>query len=136
LFNIFVMLYMIVPIIVIPILAIMKGNWYLLFGILFSYGASFSATWAPLISPGSTKGRSSIIAMLLVGSTVRWLVSGFHFFDLTTFYFVCVFWGYLFFEIADNTQDEYALQMLTESPRLFDNAISAGVIRIIRRRDT
>ena len=63
-FNIFVMLYMVVPVILVPVLAFHYDNWWLLFGIAFSYLFSFFATWGN--NKYSGKWMSNLIYYFLI----------------------------------------------------------------------
>lgn len=91
-FGFFALLYMLFPLIVIPIFAYFEGNWYLLFGILFSYFASYTAV------SGQLKSFIYLFLLLCIGS---WLKTGFSFYQYITFFFFCSLGGFLFAAIAD-----------------------------------
>jgi hypothetical protein len=123
-FNVFVMLYLIAPVIFIPFWAYHERNWWLLLGIIV----------ASLIAPqlAQRKGHS-IGGVFLVLCFVCWISGGIH--NYYTFLFLCALWGYMFFKIAESAQTGYAMQSLVESPVLFTKAIAEKRIRIERRRD-
>ena len=130
-FTIFVMLYMAVPIIAIPLLAYHADNWWLLFGIPFSYLFTYFATWAN--NKYSGKWKSNMIYYFLIFCIVYWIRNGFHFYDYATFFFFCSLWGTFFFKVADQVQFDYALQLLKEDTKLFNLAIEENQILIIRK---
>jgi len=123
-FNVFVMLYFAVPAIAIPFWAYYERNWWLLLGIPI----------ASLIAPqfGQLKGHT-IGGFLLLVFLGLWFLKGFH--NQWTFFSLCAFWGYLFFQIAEQAQNDYATQCLVESPELFRKAVAEKQIVVIRRRD-
>lgn len=128
-FNFFVMLYMIVPVILIPILSYRADNWRLLFGIVFCYLFTFFATWGNNKHTG--KWMSNLIYYFLIFCIVYWIRKGFHFYDYATFFFFCSLWSTFFFKVADQAQFDYALQVLTENEQLFNLAIDKNQIMII-----
>gem|GEM_PF-2280798 len=91
-FKIFVFLYMVVPLIVIPYWAYTNDNWYLLFGILFSYFASYTSFSKRL------RGFIFLFLMLCIGF---WIKSGFSINQYLTFFFFCSLWGYIMTQIAE-----------------------------------
>jgi hypothetical protein len=121
-FNIFVLLYTVAPLILIPIWAYHERNAWLLLGIPVSYIATFSAT-----------AHSKLIFLFLLLCIGVWLKLGFSFHQYITFFFFCSVWGYLFFELAESTQNEYALQSLIERPDIFNRAIAEHRIMIVRK---
>ncbi len=130
-FNIFVMLYMVAPVVLIPILAYHADNWWLLFGIAFSYLFTFFATWGN--NKQSGKWMSNLIYYFFIYFVVNWIRNGFHFYDYATFFFFCSLWGTFFFKVADQVQFDYALQMLTENEQLFNMAVGKNQIMIIHK---
>jgi hypothetical protein len=121
-FNIFVLLYMLAPLILVSIWAYHERNAWLLIGIPVSYIASYSAA-----------AHSKLIFLFLLLCIGVWLKAGFSFHQYITFFFFCSVWGYLFFELAESTQNEYALQSLIERPDVFDRAIADNRIMIVRK---
>lgn len=96
-FNLFAMLYMVAPLIIVPYWAYSNDNWYLLFGILFSWFASFTSVSRKL------KSFIFLFTMLCIGS---WLRSGFSIHQYITFFFFCSLGGYLFAQIAEEYDQE------------------------------
>ena len=123
-FNILVMMYLVVPILVIPLWAYHESNWLLLIGIPV---ASLIATHLAQI-----KGQK-IGCIFLLALIIFWATKGIH--NYFTFFSLCAFWGYMFFQMAESAQNDYALQSLVESPDLFTNAIAQQRIIVIRRRE-
>jgi hypothetical protein len=121
-FNIFVLLYTLAPLILIPIWAYHERNAWLLVGIAVSYIASYSAA-----------ARSKLIFLFLLLCIGVWLKAGFSFHQYITFFFFCAICGYLFFQLAESTQNEYALQSLIERPDIFNRAIAEHRIMIVRK---
>jgi len=122
-FNIFVLLYMLAPLILIPIWACRERNAWLLVGIAVSYIASYSAA-----------ARSKLVFLFLLLCIGVWLKAGFSFHQYITFFFFCALCGYLFFQLAESTQNEYALQSLIERPDIFNRAMAEHRIMIVRKR--
>ena len=123
-FSIFVLLYTIAPLILIPLLAYHERNAWLLLGIPVSYIASYSAA-----------AHSKLIFLFLMLCIGVWLKSGFSFHQYITFFFFCSLWGYLFFQLAESTQTQYSLQSLMERPDTFDRAIAEHRIMIVRKEE-
>jgi ferredoxin-thioredoxin reductase catalytic subunit len=92
-FNLFALLYMIGPLVVIPYLAYSNNNWYLLFGILFSWFASFT-TFHPRL-----RGFIFLFTVLCIGI---WFTIGFNVHQYTAFFFFCSLGGYLCAQIAEH----------------------------------
>ncbi len=130
-FNIYVILYMVAPVIIIPILAYKANDWWLLFGIAFNYLFTHFATWAN--NKYSGKWKSNMIYYFLVFCIAYWIKTGFSFYDYVTFFFFCSLWGTFFFKVADKAQFDYALQLLKENPKLFTLAIEQNQIMIIHK---
>jgi hypothetical protein len=120
-----VVLYAVVPILVVPPIAVLRGNWWLVIGVVASYLGSLSATM---------KAGRSLITLLLVLFIVRWLMNGFEFYNNATFFFLCAFWGSVTFQIAESAQHHYALQTLTNDPDLFYRAIAMRKVRVYKKR--
>jgi hypothetical protein len=121
-FNIFVFLYMLSPLILVPIWAYHERNAWLLAGIPVSYIASYSAA-----------ANSKLIVLFLVLCIGVWLKAGFSFHQHITFFFFCALFGYLCFAWAESTQNDYALQSLIEHPNIFNRAIAEHRIMIVRK---
>ena len=121
-FNTFVVLYTLAPLILIPIWAYRERNAWLLAGIPVSYIASYSAA-----------AHSKLIVLFLLLCIGVWLKAGFSFHQYITFFFFCSLFGYLCFAWAESTQNDYALQSLTEHPDIFNRAIAEHRIMIVRK---
>jgi len=121
-FNLFVLLYMLAPLILIPIWAYHERNAWLLIGIPVSYIASYSAA-----------AHSKLIFLFLMLCLGVWFGAGFSFHKYITFFFFCALFGYMCFEWAESTQNDYALQSLIEHPDIFDRAIAEHRIMIVRK---
>lgn len=91
-FKIFAFLYMFAPLIAIPSWAYSNDNWYLLFGILFSYFGSYSS-FSPRL-----KSFIFLFTILCIGV---WIKTGFNIHHYITFFFFCSLWGYLIAKIAE-----------------------------------
>lgn len=97
-FYFFMIAYMIMPIIVIPIISLWVGNWWLLFGILISYLASGMASFKKL----------GLLFAYTIFCIVVWVRIGFNIHQYITFFFFCAWWGYMMFSWADGVEEEYA----------------------------
>jgi hypothetical protein len=105
--NFFAFLYMVFPLIVIPVWAYLNKSWFLLLGIAFSYLGSYSA-----LSP-RFKSLIFIFTMLSVGV---WIGEGFSIHQYFTFFFFCSLWGYLIFKITD----EYDTMSKSDDEKMAD----------------
>ena len=86
LFLVFSLLYMVLPLIAVPVWAAIQQNWWLLFGILISFlGAMFSR----------------IVPLAILGCVWFWIKNGFDIYDTITFFAICAVWGCVISEIAD-----------------------------------
>jgi hypothetical protein len=121
-FSLFVLLYTIGPLILIPLWAYHEHNAWLLIGIPVSYLGSFSAA-----------SHSKLIFLFLMLCIGVWLKIGFSFHHYITFFFFSALWGYFFFELAESTQTHYALYTLIERPDVFERAIAEHRIMIVRK---
>jgi len=122
-FNFFVMLYLAGPALIIPFWAYHEGNWWFLFGI------PVASIVTPLLAQRKGNG---IGGLSLLACIVFWFAAGIH--NYFTFFSLCILWGYMFFQIAESTQNDYALQLLMEKPELFARAIAEKRIIVIKKR--
>lgn len=90
--NIFAMLYLVSPLIIVPAFAYIESNPYLLFGVLFSYAAGC------LVIIERFKSFIPLFLLLCIGV---WARTGFSFYQYVTFFFFCSLSGHLFAAIAD-----------------------------------
>jgi hypothetical protein len=70
------------------------------------------------------------VSVLCIGV---WFGNGFSFHQYITFFFFCSLSGYLFFGLAECTQNRYALRSLIEHPDIFNRAIAEQRIMIVRK---
>jgi hypothetical protein len=131
-FRMHVMLYLWAPLILVPLFSYFAHNWFLLFGIAFSYLFSRLAAWHGVNIPVNWKPK--FIYLFGVFCIGYWFFKGFHFYDYITFYFFCSLWGHFFFLTAEEAQKpEHAIQSLKENRNLFNHAIEHSIIMIIYR---
>jgi hypothetical protein len=120
-FNLLTLLYMVGPLIFIPLWTYHLKNWWLLVGIPISYLATISA-----------RQYSQIVfyfGCYWIGFLIHNGVSVYHY---TTFYFFCALCGYLLWQLADTARMGCARRSLIESNDLYDGAIAENRIRIVR----
>ncbi len=111
LFKIFAFLYMIVPLLVVSYWAYSNENWYLLFGIPFSFFGSYS----------SFKPRyKSIIFPFTIICVVYWIIAGFSIHQYITFFFFCSLWGYIIAKIADEYDQKSKKGTLENDAELYE----------------
>jgi len=126
-FSILVLLYMIAPAIFVSFWAWHEHDWWVLLGIVVS--AIGSRVAAGLIY--NQQRQYSVAAVLVIASVGSWLSFGIH--SHFTFFAVSALWGLTLFMIADNAQQEYAMQALVESPALFEDAVARGRIMVVQK---
>jgi hypothetical protein len=88
---------MVGPLLFVPYWAYSNDNWYLLFGILFSWFASYT-TFSPRL-----RSFIFLFTMLCVGV---WFKTGFSIHQYITFFFFCSLGGYLLAQIAEQYDQE------------------------------
>jgi len=121
LFILLTMLYMVAPLIILPLWAYHEGNWWLLAGIAVSYLASGSA--------GKASRTVYVFGCYSIGF---WIHNGCSIHHYTTFYFCCALWGYMTYQLADTVQMSFARQSIISSSKVFDDAISQNRLRIVQ----
>jgi len=126
-FGILVMFYMVAPAIFIPLWAWHEHNWWLLLGIAVSFVGNSTA--AQLTH--NQEKQYSLASILFIFSAISWYRCGIH--NYYTFFPLCALWGLMFFMIADNAEEEYALQSLVENPDVFKDAIARNKIMVVRK---
>lgn len=123
-FMVFLMLYLVAPILVISFWAYHERNWWLLLGIIV----------ACLIAPQLAQRRgSSIGGLLLIASLIALFIKGVH--NCFTFFFLCAFWSYLFFQLTEAVRIVCARQTLIDSPERFSQEVAAKGVYVWRKRD-
>lgn len=100
----------------IPICSYYVDNYWLLFGILFSFLGSIDDV------PNSRK----LILPFTIGATLYWVIKGFYFFDNVTFFWFSFLFGKLFQSLVD-TYKNLANQIIDEKVSAFSSAIRDGV---------
>ena len=124
-FNFLVSLYLIAPLLIIPVWAYHERNWWLLIGIVV---ASFISQQLTQLT------REKIGPFFLLATAGFWFCKGIH--NYYTFFSLCALWGYVFFVWAEDFQNTLAMQALIENPELFRSAIEEKRILIIRQRNS
>ncbi|HEY6873828.1 MAG TPA: hypothetical protein VI298_13980 [Geobacteraceae bacterium] len=125
-FNVLVVLYMIAPLIIVPLWAHHENNWWLLIGIIISWASSVATSSSVRV----VIKRKSVGGSLLLACIVLWVLKGIHYYF--TFYALCALWGCMLFQMAEEAQWDYAMQSLIENPELFNEAIVQSKIMIVR----
>ena len=123
LFNTCLFCYMIAPIILVPTIAYKFDDWYLLFGILFSYFSTYLA-----IRKKSWQWAAPLLFMLWY-----WYSNGFHLNDYINFYWLCLFWGGFTYSLAIGYEDEFAKSTILKDPDLFNKLSQNGTIFFMRK---
>jgi hypothetical protein len=123
LFYICVWGYMIMPLILIPIFAYEYDNWYLLFGLAFSYFSTFLAL----------KKKSWLWAAPLIPMIIFWIKTGFHMSNYFTFFYICAVWGGWMYSLAIGYEDEFAKIQILKNPELFNDLSEKEVIFFMRK---
>jgi phosphotransferase system glucose/maltose/N-acetylglucosamine-specific IIC component len=138
-FNIWVMFYLVGPLILVPIFALRWHTWGPLLAIIASYAGSFVT--AKTSNRGAVGG---LLFCLIIGAWVMtalhtpfgiraWLSAGLH--NILVFNCLWAMWGSFWFSMADGAQEDYALQAVLESPELYDEAIANNKLQVFRFQD-
>ncbi len=101
---------------VVSYLAYNNQNWFLLFGILFSYLGSVVAAY-----------KSKIIYLAILFCVGFLIISGFDFYQYVTFFFFCLLSGYIIFLIAEEFDQQSKRGTLDNDKELLDHVSSNGV---------
>jgi hypothetical protein len=125
-FNICAAFYLVVPLLTLPFWAYHEGNWWLLLGIPV---ASLIAPSYVAFRVGHSRAPGAIVLLLCI---ISWLFFGIH--NYFTFFSLCFSWGCMFFLVAEEAQNMYAMQTLTESRELFEKAIAEKRIFVVRKQ--
>lgn len=120
-FHIFTLLYMLAPLVVIPVWAYYVGTWWLLLGIPVTYFAVFLAA-----------SKSKLIYLFTCLCIGVWFKLGFSIHQYITFHFLCATWGHIFFACAEESQNTEGLQALVNDADLFYRALAQNRILIFR----
>ncbi|MDP4282847.1 MAG: hypothetical protein Q8891_00355 [Bacteroidota bacterium] len=122
-FYFFMLGYMYGPLILIPITAYEYHNWYLLFGILFSY-------WGTYIAFSRKRGVLIIPIILLCWF---WFKYGFHLDDYGILFCLSFIAGHIFCGIAIQTETEYAKIEIMKDPLFFNKLSKEGIIYFLKK---
>lgn len=90
LYKILTLLYILLPLIIIPFVSYKADSPYFLLGIIFSYIGSWCVFTA----------FDLIVAFAAIGMLYVWFSASFSIYDFTTFYFLCLSGGYLIAKFA------------------------------------
>lgn len=134
-FNIYVMFYIIIPLLAVPFLSYLEKNWLFLFGILFSYAFTFFATYSTAHLPIKFKWLKNIIIYYSLFCIGYWIKNGFHINDYITFFYFCSLWGTFWFKVAETAQNDFLIELLIQDSQLFHRAIIDEKIMIIKVRE-
>ena len=122
-FYLCLLAYMIGPLILIPFIAYKFDNWYLLFGILFSYFSTFLAT----------KKKQWQWAAPILFMVWYWYKNGFHINDYVNFFWLCLLWGGFFYSCAVGYEDQYAKIGVLNNPSLFNKLSEERIIIFLKK---
>src|SRR5665647_1770952 len=122
-FYLFKLGYMYGSLILIPIIAYKYHNWYLLFGILFSY-------WGTYIAFSKKNG---ILIVPIIFLCWFWFSHGFHLDNYGIFFCLSFIFGHMFCGIAIQTETEYAKIEIMKDPLLFNKLSKEGIIYFLKK---
>lgn len=124
-FALYVALYVVVPLVLLPLLAWYDDNLWLLFGILISYIATFGTA--------RIRGRErqySVVGFLALVCLTAWILLGRY--NYYTIFLTCALSGAMCLMIADDAEVMYARQSLVEDPEYFREKLELGHVMIVR----
>ena len=117
--------YMIAPIIIVPLISYKYDNWYLLFGILFSYFSTFLA-----MRKQQWQWAAPLLFMFWY-----WYKNGFHIDDYENFFWLCLLWGGWTYSLAIGYEDEFAKIEVLKNPELFNKLSKNGTIYFLHKTE-
>ncbi len=117
--------YMIAPIIFVPLIAYKYDNWYLLFGIAFSYFSTFLA-----LRKQQWQWAAPLLFMFWY-----WYKNGFHIDDYVNFFWLCLLWGGWMYSLAVGYEEEFAKVSILKDPDLFNELSQQGTIFFMRKTE-
>lgn len=117
--------YMIAPIILVPLIAYKYDDWYLLFGIAFSYFSTFLA-----LRKQQWQWAAPLLFMFWY-----WYKNGFHIDDYVNFFWLCLLWGGWMYSLAVGYEEEFAKVSILKDPDLFNKLSQQGTIFFMRKTD-
>jgi hypothetical protein len=107
----------------VPFFAFHFSNWWLLFGIVFSYIGSLSGAW-----------KTHLPAYLMLYFIGEAIAGHYHFKDYDDFFYICMFWGYFWFQVAEQGQKDFSLEALLTKSDLYDWAVNNRRIIVSKRK--
>lgn len=117
--------YMIAPVILVPLVSYKYDNWYLLFGIAFSYFSTYLA-----IRKKQWQWAAPTLFMCWY-----WYKTGFHFDDYINFFWLCLLWGGWMYSLAVGYEEEFAKVAILKDPDLFNKLSQSGIIFFMRKTE-
>lgn len=120
-FNIYVLMYTLFPIIFIPCFAYHYNNWLILLGLPITYLGVFL---------GGRK--SSFPFYITLGLLGWWTAAGFHFHSFPVFFIVCLWWGYIWFQIADEGEKQFTKEALLNNADLYNRLAENDLLFIMK----
>jgi hypothetical protein len=88
-YYLFLIIWIVAPLILIPFWSNIHDDWYFLIGIAFWFLGVFLA-----------KNENKLILVITPALIIYWFIKGFHFSDYITFFYFSLMAGYVMFSIA------------------------------------
>jgi hypothetical protein len=126
-FALFFLLYTFLPLIAVPVWAIVGRNWWRLLGIPAAYFGVFLGARAA--ARGQKAANGGFLPFVFIG---LWWTEGLK--SNETICALCATWGWALYLIADAAQGIWAEQTILSDPSLYERAVSEGHILVIPRR--
>lgn len=104
--SVLTIIFFILNIALIPICSYLAGNYWLLFGIFFSYMGTID----------DMSNSRKLIVPLTLGVIIYWIIKGFYFFDYVTFFWFLFLFGKIFQNFINSYENL--------SKRIIDNSSS------------
>jgi len=123
-FAVFVVLYAVAPIVLVPLWAYHERNWWLLVGVIAAFVGLFLGSRASTQGGKATSG--GFLPILLI---VLWFTEGFRGRD--TFYTLCATWSWALYLMADAAQRHWAEENLVASKDTYERAVADKRVVII-----
>lgn len=110
------------PLLTVPFFSYHFGNWWLLFGIIFSYTGTILAV--------SGYNLPLYAGLFFLAEAIK---GHWHFKDYDDLFYVCAAWGWAWGKIAGIGSDSYSLEQLIKQPRLYRFAVEKRKLIVFRR---
>jgi hypothetical protein len=120
-FNVLVVMYIVAPLVLVPFFCYHFNNWWLLFGIPFSYVGSVSGAW-----------KIHIPAYLMLYFIGEAIAGHWHFKDYDDFFYICLLWGYLWFRYANEYQRIQAHASLLNHDQVYYDAVKSKKLIVLK----